>query len=179
MENVQDEKKPTVLLQYGLISGLTSLLVFVIMYLMGTDAFAHPLAMLTYLIPIVFAVLACKKAKAATGYLAFREALKISFGILVITSLFSTVFSFFLFNYIDKAFAERLMQVAIERTQDWMQRFGSSQDQIDKAIQRMMKENQFSAGNLFQSFMIGCILSFIIALIIAAVMKKNKPEFAS
>jgi ABC-type antimicrobial peptide transport system permease subunit len=127
----------------------------------------------------LFAVFACRKAKSETGFLEFREALKISFGIMVLTSLFTTVFSYVLFNFIDTAFAESFMQVMVERTQKWMENFGTPQDQIDKAIKKMMTENQFSGPNLFKSFMIGCIVSFLIALIIAAIVKKNKPEFDS
>lgn len=172
-------KKSNVLVQYGLFSAVASLLFFVVLYLLGSESFTSPLAWLSMAVPVVFAVLACLKArKENDGFLEFREALKISFGILVITGLVTSLFSFLLFNVIDPSFAESMKQVTIERTQKMMANFKVPQEEIDKQINKMITDNIYSFGSIAQSFLFGCILYFIISLIIAAIVKKKKPEFA-
>lgn len=172
-------KKTNVLIQYGLMSAVSSILAFVILYLLGAQSFTSPLAWLTMFIPIVFSILACIKAKKENeGFLEFRDALKYCFGIFVVTSLASSLFSFLLFNFIDPAFADALKQVTIEQTQKFMARFNTPQDTIDKAINEMIKKDLYSFGSIAQSFAQGCIVYFIISLILAAILKKKKPVFA-
>jgi Protein of unknown function (DUF4199) len=180
METSTTVKQSSPLLQYAIISSIVSLLFFVMLYLGGAEAFTSPLAFTAYLIPIVFAVIACIKAKKQNeGYLEFKEALKICFGIFVLTALTTTVFSYLLYNFIDVPFSERMVQMTIEKSQEFMQKFGVPQAEIDKAVNGMNRETLFSIGPLFKSFMYGCIVSFIISLIVAAIMKKKKPEFGA
>ena len=172
-------KKSNVLLQYGLFSAIASLLFFVVLYLLGSESFVSPLAFLSFLVPVVFAILACLKAKRENdGFLSFREALKISFGISVITNIVGSLFSYLLFNFIDTSFAESVKQVNIERTQKFMTKFKVPQEEIDKAINSMITENMYSFGKIIQGFMFTCIVYFIASLIVAAIVKKKKPEFA-
>ena len=173
-----EARKPNVLLQYGLISGLVSILFLVILYLGGTKLFTNPIAFLGYALPIVFAVLACVKQKKLNGgYLEFKEALKISFGVLVISSLAATLLTYVLFNFIDTAFRESMVQVSIEMTQKFMQKFNAPQDAIDKAVQELTTSNPYALGKLIFQFVLACILWFIFALIISAIVKKKRPEF--
>jgi large-conductance mechanosensitive channel len=173
------ESKSNVLIQFGAMSAGISLLIFVILYIGGTDFFKSPVAILSYCVPIILGILACRKAKKENGgYLAFKEALKISFGIWVITTLVTTLVSFVLFNYIDPGFADAMKQMTLEQTQKMLANFGVPQDQIDKTISEMINMDLYSLGNLMKSFLQFCIVGFILSLIIAAIMKKSKPEFA-
>jgi hypothetical protein len=72
-----------------------------------------------------------------------------------------------------------MVQLNMEKSQQMMEKFGAPQDAIDKAMKDMTFDGLFSFKKMFQGFMIFCIINFIIALIIAAIMKKNKPEFAA
>lgn len=180
MEEIRTEKKTNILLQYGIISAIVSLLVFVLMYVGGTEVIGSPYAMATMFIPIIIAVLACSKAKKEnSGFLEFKEALKICFGVLVLSTLATSLFSYLLYNVIDRPFGERMVQLTMEKTQQFMEKLGTPQDAIDKSMKEMTFENLFSFKKIFQGFMFGCIFNFIIALIVAAIMKKNKPEFAA
>ncbi len=58
-----------------------------------------------------------------------------------------------------------------------MKRFGASDDMIDKQVQQMLQSNPFSFGKMILNFAWGCIIWFIFSLIIAAIVKKKKPEF--
>jgi Protein of unknown function (DUF4199) len=179
MENVTEMKKSNVLLNYSLVAALISSLIFVLLYIGGTSLFSSgwviPVSMA---VPIVIAILACIKAKKENeGFLTFRAALKICFGIFVISALATSVLSYFIY-WLDPAFKESMLQLTIEKTQQMMAKFGASQDSIDKAITQITKTDLGSIGTIIKGFAQGCILWFVIALIVAAIMKKNKPEFA-
>jgi hypothetical protein len=180
MEQIQTQKKTNVLLQYGLIGALASLLFYVMLYIGGTDAFGSPFAFLSWAVQIAVAVLACVKAKKENdGFLEFSQALKISFGVLVISTLATSIFSYVLFNFIDPSFGERMVQLTMEKTQQIMEKFGATQDSIEKAMKEITFENLYSLKKVFQGFMFNCIIQFLVALIISAIVKKKKPEFAA
>ncbi len=173
-----EAKKTNPLLQYGLLSGIVSILFLILLYIAGAKSFTSPVAWLGLAIPIILAVLACRKQKKENGgFLEFSQALKISFGVMAISSLLYSLASFVLLNFIDTAFRERLLQATIEMTQRMMQRFNAPQDAIDKTIQEMTTSNPYSLGRTMFNFAWFCIVWFIIALIISAIVKKKKPEF--
>jgi len=173
-----EAKKQNVILNYGLIGGLISIVSFLILYMGGASLFVNPLAFIFYLVPITMAVLACRaKKKQNGGFLEFAEALKTSFGVMVIMALVSTIATYIVLNIIDPSFRESLTQVTIEKTQEMMKKFGVPQADIDKKVQELATTNSFGIGKLLMQFAFGCILWFIVALIISAIVKKKKPEF--
>lgn len=176
---VAEPRKDNSLLQFSLISALVSVLFYVALYLNGAETFIKPIAYLSVVIPIVFAVIAAQKTKKTNGYLPFNQALKIVFGIFVLSSFSVTLFSYLLYHYIDPAFAERMFQLTIQKTQEWMMKFGVRQEEIDKQVKVMMNMDMYSFGALMKSFFYQCILNFLFSLIIAAIVKKNKPEFTA
>lgn len=180
MENVSIEtKKDNIFLIYGLLSALASILFFVALYLNGADTFMKPIAYFSYVIPIVFAVIAAVKTKKTEGYLPYSKALKTIFGILVISSFCLSLFSFILNNYIDPAFAERMLQLTIQKAQEMMQKFNVPQAEIEKQIKTMMSMEMYSFTSIMKGFVYQCIFLFLLSLIIAAIVKKNKPEFTA
>ncbi len=177
MENLSNlHNKET--LQFGLISALVGIFIFVVIYIMGASYFMSPVVWISsYLVPIIFAVWGAITAKKKSGgFLKFREALKIIFGVLVITGFLSTIFSYFIFNILDVTFAETVKELSIEKSMEFMKKFNVPEDEIEKAIDNMIQQDTFSLGILSKSFAYTCILYFIEALIIAAIVKKNKPE---
>lgn len=163
---------------YGLIAAGAAIVFSLVLYILGASYFVHPIAFLAYLIPIIFAVLAGKaQKKEQGGYLEFSQALKTVFTVFVIWSFLSTVFSFVLLNYIDVPFREAMAQQAAEKTEEIMQKFGAPQKDIDKAVEDALNGNSFSLKSQFLGFALGSIFWFLISLIIAAIIKKKKPEF--
>ena len=59
---------------------------------------------------------------------------------------------------------------------EFMQNFNVPETEIDKAIDGMIQQDMFSLGSLLKSYAFACIVYFIEALIIAAIIKKKKPE---
>lgn len=173
-----EKKRTDVGLTYGLISGLASVIFGLLLYLGGVKWFVHPIAYAGFVIPVVIAVLAgLKQKKLGEGYLDFPAALKVVFTTFVIGTVISTLFNYVLFNFIDVPFREALTQETAEKAQQMMQKFGANQEQIDKATEDMMKGNNYSFSKQMLGTAFFCIFWFVISLIIAAIIKKKKPEF--
>lgn len=173
-----ENKQKNVGLTYGVISGLASVIFSLVLYLGGIKWFVSPVAYLGFVVPIIIAVLAgIKQKKLNEGYLDFSAALKVTFTTFVIGTFISILFSYVLFNFIDVSFREALTQETANKTQEMMHKFGASQEQIDKAIEEMMKGNNYTFGKQMLGAAFTCIFWFIVSAIIAAVIKKKKPEF--
>lgn len=180
MDNISKEESVSdVLLQYGLISTLVSILYYVGLYLMGAESYLKPIAYFSYAIPIIFAVIASVKVKRSKLYLPFGDALKVIFGVFVLSFFGLSLFSFILNNYIDTAFAERTIQLTVQKTQEMLLSFNVPQSEIDKQIKIILSMNMYSFSSIMRGFFYQCIFLFLLSLIIAAIVKKNKPEFTT
>lgn len=163
---------------YGLIAGLTLVVLMFCLYMGGVSAFMGPLGWLKYPLIILIAVLAAQKLKKLNGgYLPFAEALKIIFVVFALGFLLETIFSYILLNFIDTDFREAMTQAAMEKMAALFKRLGSSEEQIEKMMEEGSKKENYSLGKVLLGYGLGCIISFIFALIIAAIVKKNKPVF--
>jgi hypothetical protein len=163
---------------YGLIHGGIAILFTLVLYLGGVKWFTHPLAWSALAIPLVVGVLGgLAQKKVNGGFLSFGEALKTVFTVFVIGTLVSTAFSYLLFNVIDVPFREALSQEAAEATAKMMERFGASQEQIDKAVEETLSGNNYTLSRQVLGFAFMSIVWFVISLIIAAIIKKDKPAF--
>jgi hypothetical protein len=177
LDTASSPKKNTTVM-FGLICGGAGILFTVLLYLGGAEMFVSPVAYLGLVIPIVVAVIGgLQYRKQQGGYLEFSAALKVTFQILVIGSLIATVFQHILFNYIDPSFRQALSQVSAEKAEKLMRKFGAPDEQIDKATEEMINNNNYTIGKLFLGFAFSCILWFIVALIISAVIKRKRPPF--
>jgi hypothetical protein len=166
------------ILSFGSLSALFAILVFVIIYIVGAEYFLSPLVWISsYGMPLVFSIWASLTIKKKQdGFLEFREALKINFGVFVLTGIAGSIFSYLMFNIVDVSFAESLKQITIDKTVEFMNKFNVPETDIDKAIDDLIKRDLWSANSLLKSFAYTCIFYFIEALIVAAIIKKKKPE---
>jgi hypothetical protein len=172
------ERKTNIGLTYGLITGLIICIITLLQYLGGLDTYLSPVGYLVYVALIVMAVLAGQKQKRLNGgSLEFKEALKVTFSVFASALLLQTLFTYVLFNFIDPSFKEALAQEIMNRTEEFMRRFGASDSMIDEALEREEGKDQFSFGRMMLGYGVYCIVSFIVCLIISAIIKKSKPVF--
>lgn len=173
-----ENKSSNIGLNYGTIGGLVLVVLLVVMYLMGIEAFLSPLSWMGYVIIIGFAVAAgLKQRKVNGGYLEFKQALKVTFTVFALGFLLQTLFSYILFNFIDVSFREALLQRTLEKTEEMLRNFGASDDVIDQSITSASSSNAYSFGNQLLGYGVMCILFFLIALIISAIIKRSRPAF--
>lgn len=163
---------------YGVLYGVTSIALTVILYLGGVEAFMHPAVKYVGIaIPIAFAFwVAWHLKKQQGGYLEFTDSLKATFKVLVIGILISMIFDYILFNYIDVPFNQALMQESAREMEKQFQG-KMSQEKIDEMVDNMSNINQYSFAMQGLAFAIRCILHFIVALIVSAIMKRKRPVF--
>lgn len=164
---------------YGFINAGASIVFGLLLYLGGSKWFIHPVAYIAFVISITCAVLGgLAQKKADGGFLDFGKALKTVFTIFVIGSFLQSMFNYVLLNYIDVPFRESLAQQTAEATQKLMTKFGASQDVIDKTVEETLNGNAYSFKKILLGFAFGSIILFLFSLIIAAIIKKKKPEFS-
>ncbi|MET0298734.1 MAG: DUF4199 domain-containing protein [Flavitalea sp.] len=173
------ENSNKIILTYGAIGAVAAIAWTIILYVMGVDAFTGALSFVGYVIPIVIAVLAAAKAKKSNeGYLDFKAALKVTFGVLALTSVASTIFNYVLIYVIDVPFGEALIQKAALNMEQMLAKFGTKQEDIDKALEKLNDPSSRSFGNMLLGVFTALIGWFIVAVIISLIVKKKKPEFA-
>ena len=173
-----EKKKTDVGLVYGVICGVAVVAFSILLYVAGVEWYTSALAYCGFLIPIVIGFMGAYKQRSLQGgYLTFKEALKTVFIIFIISIIFDTVFSYLLLNVIDVPFREAIMQEAAVKMEKFLAKMGSSQEAIDKAMADFENPNNFSPGKIILGMFFRMIGWFIVALIIAAIVKKKRPEF--
>lgn len=166
-------------LTYGLIGGIAMIIYTLCLYMAGIETFMNfALAFLVYAIIIAIAVMAgLKQKKLNGGYLSFAEALKTVFLTFVLAFLLSTLFNYVLLNYIDTGFRDEMTRVTIEKMETWMRKFGAPDSDIEKALEGASSADNYSFGKTLLGYGMMCIIFCIVSLIIAAIIKKNRPPF--
>lgn len=150
-----------------------------LLYVSGVQSFIGGVAYLGYVIMIGLAVAAAlAQKKAGGGYLEFMEALKVCFTVFVIALIAQTLFTWLLLNVIDTHFKEVLKVEVIKKMQEVYTRFGIPSEKIDQAITDERTRDHYSLREMSMGFAFSCIVHFIIALVIAAIVKKKKVEFS-
>ena len=107
-----------------------------------------------------------------SGYMSYGQGLGIGTLIAAISGLLNSTFTMFYTQFIDT----NLMKKALETAREDMERRGMSDDQIDAGMQfseKMMSPGILFAMGIFFSIFIG----FIISLIVAAILRRNRPVF--
>lgn len=165
-------------LLYGVLYGVTSIAYTVILYLGGVEAFMDPsVKYVGVAIPVAFAFwVAWQLRKQQGGFLEFSDSLKTIFKVMVIGIILSSVFDYILLNIIDVPFSQALMQESSRQLERELQG-KMSQEKIDEMVEKMSDINQYSFAMQGLTFAIRCILHFIVALIVSAIMKKKRPVF--
>jgi len=155
------------------------ILLTTILYLIGVSTFLGSAAYLGYVILLAMAIAApLAEKKARGGYLEFRDALKAAFMVFVIALALQTIFSWVLMNFIDQPFRQAVEQEIMAKTEKFMLNMGMSQDKIDEMQARERGVNQYGLPRMLMGLAVSYIVFFLISLLIAAIVKKKKPEFS-
>lgn len=167
-------------LKWGLIGGMVIILYSIIMYVIDSTLLVNMWAGfvgLAVLIGVI--IMGVKEVKTGQeGFISLSEALFAGFLVYVIASLVHTVFQYALFNWIDTNLPVLLKEKTIETTVEMMQKFGASEDDINKTLADLdSKLDMTSAGAMFWNFLKGSAFGFVVCFIIALIMKKKRPMF--
>ncbi|WP_406683112.1 DUF4199 domain-containing protein [Seonamhaeicola sp. MEBiC1930] len=168
----------SIAINYGLYLGLILSGATAIAYAVNVGLFANMWFGITLLIVIIImGIISVAKVKQAqNGYATFKEAFTAFFITSLIAIIISSAVSFLIFNVIDPDAADTLKEITIEKTVEMLEKFNAPADSIAKSVEQIETQNQFSILNVLKSLFFNLIFYIIIGLIVAAAMKKSKPE---
>lgn len=166
-------------LNFGLIVGVTSIVITSIMYAVDVKMFANYwIGICMFVVNLVLGIVAVAKAKKAMGgYISFKDAFTTYFMAMAIGAALGSIFMFVLFNLIDPGAKEIIMERVVEMTVSMMEGFGAKAEDIRKTVEDMKAIDNFGLVQQLKSYIWGLLFYIIIGLIVAASMKRNKPEF--
>jgi putative flippase GtrA len=170
------QKPISVILLFGGIATLVMLGILFAAYKGGLDTFLNQTFFLINLIPLVCGVAAAFiQKKREGGYLEFREALKIIFGILVIGLALEGLFLWVLLHVIDPHFGQALGPASLVKAEATYRRFGVPEDEIRRSIDEQKGTDPFSVKSLILGTAIYYVMGFVVSAGLAFTIKRKKP----
>lgn len=180
MENQAVKEFRSVALKWGIISGLVSILYTILLYVIDAKLLASGTwTSLSMVFIITFIVLSIKEFKSTQeGYISLSEALFTGFFTFVIGSLISALFGYVLMNFIDTNLPIIIKDTVIENAVAMMQKFGASEADISKALERLNEQDySVTLKRVGLNFLGTSAFGFVLSFIVAAIMKKKRPVF--
>lgn len=175
----QDMKK--IIQNYGLIVAGIGILYTAIAYLTGNPGLftVWYLGLGVGVIGIVIQIVGVTKYRSSQGgFMSFKDGFTIYFMTALLATVLSTLFSMLIFNVVDTQFADLVNNEILEATISRMEGFGTPEEVIKQTIEKMEESGgQFTLMNQLKSLAYAMIFNAIIALIVAAFTKKNRPLF--
>ncbi len=169
------QEQPTVArvaLKYGIITAVGSIIYNTILIIAEQNQ-NQALSSLGLIILVVGMVYAMREFKSGNdGFMSYGQGLGIGTLVSAISGLLGAAFMMFYTQFIDTNFTQRML----DNTRADMENRGMDDAQIDTAMgftEKMMSPGIMFAVGVFASIVIG----FIIALIVSAIMRRNKPVF--
>ena len=172
--NNQTANSKGIIINYGLLLGILSIALSVIMYI--TNNHLQPgfiSTAVSFLVTIVIIVLGINAFKKANGtFLSLSQALKVGLGIALIAGILGGVWQLLLVTVIEPEF---LTQIADLQREEMMQRFPNmSESQMNDALEMSQK---FSSPWIMMAMAIigSLFFGFLISLVAGLIMKKKNP----
>lgn len=160
-------------LKWGIISAIISVIFTIVIYTFDLWSMTLLSVLVGLLSTGIIVALACKEFKSLnSGFMTFGEGLGLGMLIVTVSSLISISFNQLYINVIDPGIQEEIMNFQ----EEMYLKQGISQEQVDTMLQQAERFNspgmQFLFGMLF-----ALLLGFLVSIVVAAVMKKNRPVF--
>ena len=164
----------------GIINGLIALTLMYGSYFMGMDVFINQQYLNTFLpyMIIVLLITGFLLRKKNGGYLSFKQAMQFTFMSYVIAAILIAIGTYILFNLIDKDLTEKAFLLGMEKTRGLMERFGASDEEIERTLERMENEKtETGFKTILLGTGLGLIWDFVKSLLISLIIRKEKPAF--
>lgn len=128
---------------------------------------------------VAFMVLATKEERRNNNdTLSYGNGVVVGLVVGIISSIIGVIFNAILYNYIDPTLPDTIRELTMEKTLGMLESFGASEEDIEQAMSNM-DERQFKQDlrASFTALLVSSIFSAIVALIVAAFIKKEAPLF--
>lgn len=165
--------KNAIALRYGLICGVITIiysLILNITELALTNQFLGWISFLIVLAAIWMAMREFKRQNA--GFMSYGQGLSIGTLVVLISSILGGVFTYIYVKFVDTGYIEKMRNMQVAE----MESKGMSDEQVDQAM--AVAEKMMTPGMIVVFAIVGgLVFGFLLSLIIAAIVKNNKPEF--
>jgi hypothetical protein len=171
------QKKVSPTLLYGGIASLCIVLYTIATWKGGISTFIGAAAYGMYPIPLCFAIaggLAAKKN--GQGFIGFRAALQVCFGIIVLVLAVQMFFTWILLHVIDPRFGRELVPAVLLKMEATYRHFGMPEDEISRNIEASKDTDPFGFSSMCIGLARNYIVGFLIAALIAALIKNQQPK---
>ena len=167
-------KKPSIFFVYSAIAAAVMIGFTLITWRGGPEVFIGRAGYLKYILLIGVAGIAGIAARRRdAGYLEFRRALKIIFGVMVIGMAVQTLSAWVLLS-IDSHFKQRLMPVVIAQTEATYRAFKFPEEDIARMVADVKAGDPFSLGSMLGGLARIYIILFLVSLGLAAAIGQRK-----
>ncbi len=165
-------------LKPGLTIGLVSLALTFIAYFIDSSLLASGwFGLVSIVVFFVLIIYFGKQYRTELGgFMSFGTAFNFSFIAIVISALVGLIGMILLYQVIDPALPGVLADKTLESTLEMMERFGASADSMTPEQLEEIKQStlsNFTLGGQLKNFGFGLIIYAIIALILAAILKRR------
>lgn len=171
---MQNKSYNVIAIQYGFIVGLAYTVALFLLYFMGIEAFLGFGRVGVYALvwaAIIYFTVQLRKTNDNT--FTFGEALLVLMVMYVSAEVVWHFGNYVIYNFIDTDLAQIEKDVSIEKTRIAMDKFGMSESDIDKAMERVEKEDYaFTIFKFGKSLGIYMVIGLAMASIAALVIKK-------
>ncbi len=164
-------------LNHGVILGLMLALSTTIMYAFNTELFLKWwVGIASILLTVVMGVISTAKSKGILGgYISFKQAFSSYFITCAIGLAISTLVGILIFSIVDPDLGQYLNERSMEIAREFMERFGTPQEEIDKVMAEAATKDNFSVANQTKSYISFIIFQAVIGLLIGLIFKKKDP----
>lgn len=167
--------------QYGVIAALVSIILNVISLLFfsnemieGKVGISSVFQFLSFVVLVVFMVKAVKDVRdEQNGFIRFKEALKPSFTVGAIWSVLNFILGILFQKVIFKSIYDRVFEVASQKQITQMEENGLSEEMIESTMQMTEKIQSMA---VYFTLPVILVVTFILALIISAILKRKNPS---
>jgi hypothetical protein len=160
--------------RYGLISGVVSIVFFLILVMSAVDMTSGPWQWLGWIITAALIFLAHKYYKDNTdGYMSYGQGIQIAMWMGMLSAVISSLFTYVYVKFIDASFVEMIR----EKQAAAMAEKGMTEEQIDQA---MKIAAMFTTPEAMLGFglVFGFLAVLVIALLVTIFTQKKAPETA-
>ena len=106
------------------------------------------------------------------GFMSFKRAFFLAFMIGMVSTVIVLIFNYIYMNFINPS----AMEAQLEMTRGMMEKFGMPEEQLDAAIEKQ-RQSLSSPMSMITGLLGAGVVVAILSLIIAAIMKKERPTF--
>ncbi|MCW5907293.1 MAG: DUF4199 domain-containing protein [Chitinophagales bacterium] len=159
-------------IKYGIIGGIIMIAIILLLYIVAVEKLASFFTMVVYL-PLIFLMIwgGITYRKEIGSYNTFGQAFITVFIISVIATFLFDTFGYLLYTVIDPDLPILIKKKAIENATLMMEKFGTPDDKMEEALQRMEEQDyaptvKTQLMRYASSLVIGAIFSALVALFV-------------